>query len=268
MSNIHDTAIIEDGAKVADSAHIGPYCHIGPNVQIDADVELKSHVSISGHTTVGEGTTVFPFASLGSAPQDLKYKGEKSQLIIGKNNKIREHVTMNPGTEAGGLVTKVGDNGLFMTGAHVAHDCQIGDNVILANNATLAGHVEVGNHAVFGGLCAVHQFVRIGDFAMVGGMSGVEQDIIPFGLVTGNRGRLSGLNVIGLKRGGFSKEDIQALRSAYQSLFVSEERVFADRLEEVSSLYEDNKTVRQVIDFIKQDSKRAICQPHRETDRE
>ncbi len=194
MSSIHATAIVEPGAKLADDVRIGPYCVIGAEVELAEQVELVSHVVIAGRTRIGAGTKIYSFASLGGPPQDLKYKGEPSALIIGAKNVIREQVTMNPGTAGGGMVTRVGNNGLFMVGAHVAHDCKLGNNVIMANNATLGGHVEVGDHAILGGLCAVHQFVRIGPHAMIGGMSGVEHDVIPYGLVKGDRARLSGLN--------------------------------------------------------------------------
>ncbi|MCK4938928.1 MAG: acyl-ACP--UDP-N-acetylglucosamine O-acyltransferase, partial [Rhodospirillaceae bacterium] len=212
MTNIHPTAIVEDGAKIGDEVEIGPYSVIGPNVTIESGVKIFSHVVVGGVTSIGSGTRIFPFASIGSEPQDLKYGGEVSRLEIGSNNTIREHVTMNPGTEGGGLLTKVGDNCLFMVGAHVAHDCQIGNNVILVNNATLAGHVEVGEFAIIGGLSAVHQFARIGKHAMLGGMSGAESDVIPYGMVIGNRGGLSGLNLVGIKRRGFDRETIHSLR--------------------------------------------------------
>jgi UDP-N-acetylglucosamine acyltransferase len=203
---------------------------------------------------------VYPFASLGHRPQDLKYKGEPSRLVIGRHNQIRENVTMNPGTEGGGMITSVGDNGLFMVGAHVAHDCRIGDGVIFANNATLGGHVTVGDYVVLGGLSAVHQFVRIGRHVMVGGMSGVENDIIPYATVTGNRAHLSGLNLVGLKRRGFSREDIHALRNAYRLLFAPE-GTMAERTEEVANQFKDVAPVLEILDFITIDSSRAICQP-------
>lgn len=264
MAEIHPTAIIAAGAQIADSAAIGPYCVIGPQVSIGERVRLISHIAVDGITSIGEGTVVYPFASLGHRPQDLKYKGEPSVLIIGRNNQIREQVTMNPGTEGGGMVTRVGDNGLFMVGAHVAHDCQVGDGVIFANNATLAGHVQVGEYAVLGGLSAVHQFVRIGRHVMVGGMTGVENDVIPYATVTGNRAHLSGLNLVGLKRRGYSREDIHALRNAYRLLFAPE-GTMAERLEEVAEQFKQIAPAMEIVDFIRADSSRAMCQPKLET---
>lgn len=264
MAKIHSTAIVASGAAIAESAEIGPYCVIGGRVEIGPGVQLISHVVVDGITSIGEATVVYPFASLGHRPQDLKYKGEPSRLVIGRNNQIREGVTMNPGTEGGGMVTTVGDSGLFMVGAHVAHDCQVGDGVIFANNATLAGHVQIGDFVVLGGLSAVHQFVRIGRHVMVGGMSGVENDIIPYATVTGNRAHLSGLNLVGLKRRGFSREDIHALRNAYRLLFAPE-GTMAERIEEVSAQFSNVAPVREILDFMTGDSSRAICQPQSET---
>lgn len=258
--NIHPTAIIAEGAKLGADVKIGPYCVVGPNVTLGDRVELKSHVSVDGHTSIGEGTTVWPFASLGSDPQDLKYKGEPSTLVIGKNNKIREHVTMNPGTETGVMKTIVGDNCLFMMGSHVAHDCQVGSNVILANNATLAGHVEVGDFAIIGGLAAVHQFVRIGPFAMIGGMSGVEYDVIPFGLVKGERAQLAGLNYVGLERRGFTKEQVQTLLRAFKQLF-DQGGTLSERTDKVANDYGAEAVVMRVIDFIRAKEGRSILQP-------
>lgn len=258
---IHPTAIISDGATVAQSATIGPYCVIGEHVTIAENVTLKSHVVVDGHTSIGEGTTVYPFASLGTAPQDLKYKGEPSRLEIGKHNTIREHATMNPGTEGGGMLTKVGNNGLFMIGTHVAHDCIIGDYVIMANNATLAGHVQVADNVVIGGLAAVHQFVRIGRGAMIGGLSGVEHDVIPFGSVMGKRANLAGLNLTGMKRRGFSRESIHAIRNAYKQLFESNENVLEQRCEAARNDYADQPEVLELLDFIAGTGSRALCVP-------
>ena len=260
MPQIHPTAIIEPGAELAGDVVIGPYCIVGPGVVLGARVRLLAHVVIAGRTRIGEGTRIFPFASIGYEPQDLKYKGEASELVIGRDNVIREHVTMNPGTAGGGLVTRVGDHCLFMVGAHVAHDCTIGNHVIMANNATLAGHVEIGDHAIIGGLSAVHQFVRIGQHAMVGGMSGVERDVIPYGLVMGDRARLSGVNIVGMQRRGFSRDDIQALRGAYQLLF-AENATLAERVAEIAERYPDAAPVRDVVGFIRADTSRALCQP-------
>ncbi len=261
MPQIHPTAVVEPGASVAPSAKIGPFCVVGPKVELGEKVELISHVAVSGRTSVGEGTRIFPFASIGHQPQDLKYKGEESRLVIGRNNVIREHVTMNPGTSGGGMVTKVGDGCLFMVGVHVAHDCILGNHVIMANNATLAGHVRIDDYAMFGGLSAVHQFVRIGRHAMVGGVTGVERDVIPFGSVVGDRARLSGLNIVGLQRHGFSREEIQSLRAAYQVLFGNENGTFAKRHEQAVKQFTDVGPVREMIDFAGAESIRGLCQP-------
>jgi UDP-N-acetylglucosamine acyltransferase len=260
MAQIHPTAIIAPGAMLGEDAVIGPYCIVGEDVALGSGVTLRSHVVVEGRTTIGDGTRLFPFASIGLEPQDLKYRGEKSTLVIGRNNTIREYVTMNPGTEGGGMVTRIGDNCLFMVGAHVAHDCQIANHVILANNATLAGHVVVEDYAVLGGLCAVHQYVRIGKHAMIGGMSGVERDVIPYGQVMGDRARLYGLNIVGMQRRGFSREDIQELRNAYQVLF-SSDGTFSDRVNETAERFNGIGPVDDVIHFIRADSSRAICQP-------
>lgn len=257
---IHATAVVEQGAILGAGVKIGAFCVVGPNVKLGDNVELKSHVVVDGYTTIGEGTIVWPFASLGSAPQDLKYKGEPSALIIGKNNRIREHVTMNPGTVGDKMKTIVGDNCLFMMSSHVAHDCVVGNNVILANNATLAGHVEVGDHVIVGGLSAVHQFVRIGPFAMIGGMSGVEYDVIPFGLVKGERAQLAGLNYVGLERRGFTKEQVQSLMKAFKQLFDGE-GTLAERTEKVATSFGDEQAVMRMIDFIRAKEGRSVLQP-------
>jgi UDP-N-acetylglucosamine acyltransferase len=260
MPQIHPTAIVAPSARLADDVVIGPYCTVGERVTLARGVTLRAHVVIDGCTEIGEGTRIFPFACIGLEPQDLKYRGEESSLVIGRNNTIREYVTMNPGTSGGGMVTRVGDNGLFMVGAHVAHDCIVGDNVILANNATLGGHVSIGDHAILGGLSAVHQFVRIGAHAMIGGMSGVEQDVIPYGMVLGDRARLAGLNIRGLQRRGFTRDDIHALRAAYTLLF-SENGTLEERVGGVEVQYPGNRPIRDIVEFIKADSSRAICQP-------
>lgn len=260
---IHPTAVVDPAAKIGKGAVIGPYCVVGSHVKLAEGVQLLSHVVVEGRTSIGKGTVVYPFASLGHRPQDLKYKGEPSTLEIGSGNQIREHVTMNPGTEGGGMVTRVGNNCLFMMSSHVAHDCQIGDNVILANNATLAGHVTVGDYAIIGGLSAVHQFVRIGAHAMVGGMSGVENDVIPFGMVKGDRAHLAGLNLVGIERRGFGRDDVRTLRSAYRMLFAPE-GTMAERLDEVARLYDNQAHIADVVDFIRARSNRALCQPKNE----
>ena len=260
MPHIHPTAIIETGARLASDVRVGPYSVIGPDVELRQGVVIESHVVLGGRTRIGESSHVFPFASIGLKPQDLKYQGEPSELIIGKGNQIREHVTMNPGTAGGGMVTQVGDNCLFMVGTHVAHDCRIGDNVIMANNATLAGHVTVEDNAIIGGLAAVHQYVRIGRHAMVGGMSGVEQDVIPFGSVMGERAHLMGLNLVGLKRHGFARDDIHTLRNAYRLLF-ADEGTLSERLSDVANVFGENSVVEAIVAFMRSESQRGICQP-------
>lgn len=260
MSQIHPTAIIEDGASIAEGVSIGPYCVIGKHVTLHKGVVLHSHVSVAGHTTIDEGTQIFPFASIGHAPQDLKYKGEPSVLSIGMNTMIREHVTINPGTEGGGMITRVGNHCLFMVGAHIAHDCHVGNHVILANNATLAGHVSVGDGAIIGGLSAIHQFVRIGRFAIIGGMSGVEKDVIPYGSVLGERADLAGLNLVGLKRRNVDREVIHALRGAYRELFEANEGIFAERVRVVRDMYAVDE-VQEVLDFLEANTDRSICMP-------
>lgn len=260
MSTIHPTAIIEDGASIGENVNIGAYTVVGPEVTLGDGVRLESHVVVGGITSIGDNTHIFPFASIGLQPQDLKFKGEVSRLEIGCNNVIREHVTMNPGTDGGGLLTKVGDNCLFMVGAHVAHDCHVADHVILVNSATLAGHVQVGEFAIVGGLSAVHQFVRIGKHAMIGGMSGVENDVIPYGTVTGNRAHLSGLNLVGLRRRGFSRDIVHAMRNAYRLLF-AQEGTLAERKADVADMFKEIEPVMEIIDFVGADSSRSICQP-------
>jgi UDP-N-acetylglucosamine acyltransferase len=260
MPQIHPTACIEAGARLADSAVVGPFCHVGAEVELGLDVELLSHVVVAGRTRIGDRTRIFPFASIGHQPQDLKYRGESSELVIGRDNVIREHVTMNPGTSGGGMVTRIGDGCLFMASAHVAHDCQIGSHVIMANNATLAGHCEVGDYAFFGGLSAAHQFVRIGPHAMIGGITGVERDVIPYGSVMGDRARLVGLNIIGMQRRGFSREEIQGLRSAYQMLFEDGSGTLAERADAVWARYGELRPVREVIVFVRAESARGLCQ--------
>ncbi|MEW5726379.1 MAG: acyl-ACP--UDP-N-acetylglucosamine O-acyltransferase [Pseudomonadota bacterium] len=260
MPNIHPSAVVDPAARIADTAVIGPFCVVGPEVVLGEHVELISHVVVTGRTTVGSGTRIFPFASIGHQPQDLKYHGEPSTLEIGANNQIREYVTMQPGTEGGGMLTKVGNNCLFMASAHVAHDCILGDNVIMANNATLAGHVMVGDFAFLGGLSAVHQFVRIGRHAMIGGMSGVEADVIPYGMVIGNRAHLNGLNIVGMKRRGFSREDIHTLRNAYRLLFAPE-GTLQERVADVEEQYQGNAAVMEVVEFIRAETSRSLCTP-------
>jgi len=260
MGRIHATAIVDPKAQLGDDVSIGPYCIVGPDVVLGANVELIGQVVVAGHTELGAGTRVFPFAAVGLPPQDLKYRGEPTRLVVGREVVIREHATLHPGTAGGGGLTKVGDGCLLMVGCHVAHDCKLGDKVILTNNATLGGHVQVGEHAMLGGLSAVHQFVRIGQHAMVGGMTGVEGDVIPYGLVMGDRARLAGLNLVGLKRRGFSREEIHSLRAAYRMLFAAE-GTLAERLDDVTELFGQMRVVMDIVDFIRADANRPICQP-------
>ena len=260
MTAIHPTAVIEPGAKIGENCSIGAFCVIGAEVELGDESILHSHVVVTGRTTLGKGNQIFPFASIGHQPQDLKYKGEASRLQIGDGNVIREHVTMNPGTEGGGMVTSVGQQGLFMMGAHVAHDCSIGDHVIMANNATLAGHVVVEDGAIIGGLAAVHQFVRIGRSAMIGGMSGVEHDVIPYGMVMGERARLQGLNIVGMKRQGMGRQEIRQMQAAYDALFASE-GTMAARVEKMAQDLGAAAEVQIILKFLRQESSRAILQP-------
>lgn len=257
---IHPAAVVDPAARLGVDVTIGPFCVVGPHVTLGDRTRLVSHVALDGRTSVGEGTIIYPFASIGHPPQDLKFRNEESELIIGRNNTIREHTTMNPGTEGGGMVTRVGDNCLFMMSTHVAHDCQVGNHVILANNATLAGHVVVGDHAILGGLAAVHQYVRIGAHAMIGGLAGVEADVIPYGLVKGDRAYLAGLNLVGLERRGFSREAITGLRAAFKQLFHGD-GTMAGRLQDVGDGYEDNLLVKDIVAFLNDRSSRAVTLP-------
>ncbi len=260
-ATVHPSAIVEDGAVIGAGAVIGPFCHVGPHVRLAAGVELKSHVAIVGNTEIGEKTVVWPFASLGHQPQDLKFRGEDSRLVIGARNMIREGVTMNPGTEGGGGLTSVGDGCLFMVSTHVGHDCRVGNGVIVANNVPLAGHVTVGDRVVLGGNAAVHQHCRIGRGAMIGGLSGVERDVIPFGSVIGDRAHLAGLNLVGLKRSGVPREAIHALRAAYREIFGSNEGSLSDRVRAAAEKHADQPLVLEVTDFILADSSRSFCTP-------
>lgn len=262
MASIHPTAIVHPDAGLGDGVSIGPYCTVGAHCTLGDDVELVSHVVLDGHTVLGRGVRVFPFASIGVQPQDLKYAGEESELQVGEGTIIREHVTAHTGTAGGGLMTRIGARCLLMVGCHVAHDCQLGDEVILVNNVLLGGHVEIGNSAIVGGGSAIHQFARIGRHAMIGGASGVEGDVIPYGSVMGNRARLSGLNLIGLRRRGYARSDIHELRKAYRLLF-ADEGTFQERLEQVEDELGAVAPVRDVIDFIRVDSSRALVHPGR-----
>jgi UDP-N-acetylglucosamine acyltransferase len=260
MPKIHSTAIVHDGAQLADSVEIGAYSIVGPGVVLAEDVRLLSHVNVEGLTEIGEGCVVYPFASLGSPPQHLGHKGEATRLIIGARNVIREHVTMNTGTVAGGGVTRVGSDSLFMTASHVAHDCVVGDKVTFANNATLGGHVQVGDFVFMGGLAAAHQFSRIGRYAFIGGVSAVTKDVIPFGSVWGVHAHLEGLNLVGLKRRGFTRESINDLRAAYRMLF-ADEGTFQERLDDVARVFAHVEQVMEIVDFIRADANRPLCLP-------
>lgn len=259
MSGIHPSAVVEDGAQIDPSATVGPFCLIGSEVVLGPDVELKSHVVVTGRTTVGEGTVIFSFAVIGEIPQDLKFKGETSALEIGKRNRIREHVTMNGGTEGGGGVTRVGDDGLFMAGCHIAHDAQVGNRVIVVNNAAVAGHCVLENDVIIGGLSGIHQFVRIGQGAIIGAVTMVTNDVIPYGLVQAPRGDLDGLNLVGLKRRGVKRADITALRAAFQML-AQGEGTFHDRAERLGA-ETDSDYVKQIVDFILGESDRSFLTP-------
>jgi UDP-N-acetylglucosamine acyltransferase len=262
--SIHPTAIVEPGAKLGDGARIGPYCIVGANVELGAGVELISHVVVAGHTSIGARARIHPFAALGQPPQDLKYKGEPTRLVVGEDCIVREHATLHPGTVTGRSITEVGNKCLIMVGAHVAHDCKVGNNVVMVNGATLGGHVDVGDFAILGGISAVHQFVRIGKYAMIGGMTGVEGDVIPYGLVMGDRARLQGLNIVGLKRRGFGREQIHDLRTAYRLLF-AQEGTLAERLDDVTELYAKAGAVMDIVAFIRGANNRPICLPKSDT---
>ena len=256
---IHNSSVIDKKAKISKNVKIGPFCYVGPNVELQENVELVSNVHIEGTTCIGNGTKIFPFASIGTQPQDLKYKNEKNSLSIGKNNIIREYVTINPGTEGGGTKTLIGDSCLFMISSHIAHDCIIGNNVIIANNVPLGGHVTIEDSVVIGGNSAVQQFTRIGRLAMIGGMTGVLKDVIPFGLSIGNRNYLQGLNLIGLRRKKYENKLIIGLDKAYKEIFSSKN--LYENLSKINGEYKDNKLVSEVIKFIEKDKKRPICSP-------
>ena len=256
---IHKTAIIDSKAKISTTVEIGPYATIGPNVEIGENTLIQSHVNITGNTTIGKGNKLYSFASIGSDPQDLKYKGEETTLLIGDNNTIREHVTINTGTVQGGGLTKIGNNNLIMIGAHIAHDCIIGSNIVMANNTAIAGHAEIEDFVIIGAKCGVQQFTRIGKRAMIGGMTGVLRDVIPYGLSTGNRNYLNGINVVGLRRDKVSNKDILGLTDAYKEIFKTE--VLSENLKNLNGKYTDNPLVKDVLDFINKDKKRPICTP-------
>ncbi|HSI39785.1 MAG TPA: acyl-ACP--UDP-N-acetylglucosamine O-acyltransferase [Xanthobacteraceae bacterium] len=260
MPLIDPSARVEDGAELADDVEIGPFCTVGPGVKLGVGVRLISHVVVAGLTEIGDGTVVHPFAALGTPPQSIGYKGEPSRLKIGRNCVVREHVTMNTGTRNGHMETVVGDNGFFMVGSHVAHDCIVGKNVVFANNATLAGHVTVGDFVFIGGLSGVHQFTRVGEYCMVGGLCGVHYDLIPFGAMIEGRPGLGGLNVIGLKRRGFTRPQIHSLRAAYRELFYGP-GALSDRRERVAERYAEDANVMRIVEFVRGVGKRRITVP-------
>jgi UDP-N-acetylglucosamine acyltransferase len=259
INKIHKTAIIEDGAEIGNNVEIGPFSIIGKNVKIGDNTILKSHIIIEGNTQIGQNNIFYPFSTIGVAPQDLKFKGEDSKVVIGDNNTIREHVTIHRGTKDGSMVTKIGNNSLLMVGVHIAHDCQVGNRAILANNATLAGHVILEDDVIIGGLSALHQFVRVGKGAMIGGMSGVESDVIPYGLVVGERASLAGLNLIGMKRTKIERDEIHALRNFFKEVFIKKNENFLEKVKEFSA-GNSSKTVAEVVNFLTSKSSRSFCQ--------
>ena len=256
---IHNSSVIDKKAKVSKTVKIGPFCYIGPEVELFDDVELVSNVHIEGNTKIGKFTKLYPFSSIGTPPQDLKYKGENNSLDIGEYNTIREYVTINPGTAGGGSKTVIGNNCLFMISSHIAHDCNIGNNVVIANNVPLGGHVTIEDSVVIGGNSAVQQFTRIGRLAMIGGMTGVLNDVIPYGLSTGNRNILQGLNLIGLRRAKFDNKDILGLSEAYKEIFKTKN--LAENIKKLNGAFMENQLVKNVVDFINKDKKRSICKP-------
>ena len=256
---IHNSSLIDKKAKIGTGVKIGPFCYIGPNVELKPNVELISNVHIEGNTVIGKGTKIFPFASIGTMPQDLKYKGESNSVFIGENNMIREYVTINPGTEGGGGKTIIGNNCLFMISSHIAHDCKVGNNVVIANNVPLGGHVILEDSVIIGGNSAVQQFTRIGRLAMIGGMTGVLKDVIPFGLSFGNRNYLQGINLIGLRRKKYENKKILELDTAYKQIFSSQK--LHENLAKINGEFKNNDLVKEVIDFIAKDKKRPICTP-------
>ena len=259
---IHKTAIINPKAKISSTIEVGPYSIIGPDVEIDDGVIIQSHVNITGHTKVGKNNIFYSMSSIGSDPQDLKYKGEKTSLTIGDGNTIRENVTINTGTIQGGAITKIGNNNLIMIGAHVAHDCIIRNNIVMANNSAIAGHAIIDDFVIIGAKCGIQQFVRIGRMAMIGGMTGVSRDVIPYGVSTGNRNFLNGINIVGLRRNKFENKDIIGLTEAYKEIFKTER--LNENLINLNKKYKENPLVKDVLKFINKDKKRPICTPRSE----
>lgn len=266
MSEIHTSSVIEEGAQIGKNVKIGPFCTIGPNVVLHDNVEIKSHNAITGHTEIGEGTVIYPFCSIGfNSQDDRKPTGEVTRVIIGKNNIIREYTTIQPGTTTARrskLVTKIGDNNLIMLGTHIAHDCQVGNNTIFVNNATLGGHVTVEDHAIVGALSAVHQYVRIGAYSIIGGVSAVVRDVVPFGMVNGDRAHLEGFNIVGMKRQGFGKEDVDIVREVLEELFEKAEGgLLTDRIKSLDKKYGNHKAASAILEFMKKESSRSYCEP-------
>jgi len=260
---IHATAIIDKNAEISSEAEVGPYCQVGPNVKLHDGVVLRSHVILDGHTEIGAGTEIYPFAVLGGPPQHLAYKGEPTRLAVGARNLIREHVTFNCGTVAGGGVTTIGDDGMFMTGAHVGHDCVVGNNVVFANNATLGGHTRVGKNVFIGGLTAIHQNCRVGDFAFIGGCAAVPSDIIPYASATGNHAHLMGLNIIGMKRRGMKRSLVHEMRAAYNAIFEDDDGSFRERVDKVRNAYAHLPEAMEIVKFIDEGNSRALMLPKR-----
>ena len=256
---IHKSAIIDSNSKISSNVQIGPFTVIGPNVEIGDGTIIQSHVNITGHTTIGKNNRIFPFASIGNIPQDLKYNGEETKLTIGDGNTIRENTTINTGTVGGGGLTKIGDNSLLMIGVHIAHDCLIGNNVVIANSGAIAGHAVIDDDVIIGGNCGVQQFTRIGKMAMIGGMTGVSRDVIPYGLSLGNRNYLNGINVVGLRRKKVSNKEIISLTNAYEKIFKTEN--LSENLSKLNGDFKENSLIREVIEFISKDKKRPICTP-------
>ena len=258
---IDSTAVICDGAEISDDVDIGPFCYIGKKTKIGQNCKIHPHVFIDGDTEVGSSTEIFPFATIGTIPQDLKYMGEDTKVKVGSNCKIREYVTINLGTTGGGGITKIGNNCLLMVGTHIAHDCKVEDNVIFANHSTLAGHVIIESNVVVGALSAIHQFTRVGEGSMIGGMSGVTADVIPFGTVLGNRAKLSGLNIVGLKRNNFDKKEISELRKVFRYIFLDQEMTFNDRLKNTVKKNHTFYTIKKLLNFLSDSSERSFCLP-------
>ena len=256
---IHKTAIVNNKTELGKNVKIGPYSVVGPNVEIGDNTIIHSHVNLTGNTKIGKNNEIYPFCSIGTPPQDLKYKGEKNSLVIGNNNKFREYVNINPGTEQGGGITRIGNNNLFMVYCHVAHDCLISNDTVLANNVQVGGHVTIQNKAIVGGSCAIHQFSRIGESAMIGGMTGVLSDVIPFGLSMGNRNNLMGLNLIGLRRSKVSNDNIKKIQLAYEIIFKTSS--FRENIEQLNNDLKNNEFVNKIINFINSDKKRPISLP-------